>query len=132
VRPWWLGASGSGCVHECIHGHKVRLGIRDYRLLTGLGPWGSASVRGPAERRGGRRVTPSRDLGARHGAPSGRLCRGEWRLAVGDGGYAVLAVPCGRAAVPGRGRRKTGSGLWWPTADGLWWPAGLLAPMGRL
>jgi hypothetical protein len=59
--------------------------------------------------------------------------RGEqWRLAVGRGGHAVLAVPCGRAtAVPGRGQRKTGSGLWWPTTDGLWWPVGLLAPMGR-
>jgi hypothetical protein len=68
VRPWRLGVSGSGCVHECTHGHKARLGITDYLLDWGLG--GSASVRGPAERRGGRRVTPSRDLGARHGAPS--------------------------------------------------------------
>jgi hypothetical protein len=35
-------AVGAPCVHECIHGHKARLGIRDYRLLT------------VTERRGGR------------------------------------------------------------------------------
>jgi hypothetical protein len=126
VRPWRLSASGSLCVHECVRQSVRVLGITDYLLDWGIGD--SSSVRGPAERRGGRWVTPSRDLGARHGASS-------WAVATGGGRcrYAVLAVPCRRAAaVPGRGQRKTRSGLWWPTTDELWRPAGLLAPMGRL
>jgi hypothetical protein len=68
VRPWRLSASGSLCVHECVRQSVRVLGITDYLLDWGIGD--SSSVRGPAERRGGRRVTPSRDLGARHGASS--------------------------------------------------------------
>ena len=72
-------------------------------------------------------VSPSRDLGARHGA----VATGDWRWAVAAGGYAwrlALAVrACGSAWARGD---NDGSGR--AVADDrwvvdLWWPAGLLA-----
>jgi hypothetical protein len=103
VRPWRLGAFDSGCVHECIHGHKARLGIRDYILLTGLGPWGQC-VRPWSD--GEERRKTSHTVMGFGGTPwSAELSSGDWRWAVVAmlGGWRLL---CGRAVLPGQGRRK--------------------------
>ena len=107
VRPWRLKFPLEW-VRPCVHGgwvrpaegaridgHKARLGITDYLLDWGLG--GSASVRGlhvqpsrEERRKMSHAVSPSRDLGARHGAT------GDWRWAVAAG--ARLLAVCRRGA----------------------------------
>jgi hypothetical protein len=117
VRPWRLGASSSRCVHEYIHGHKARLGIMDYRLLTGLGPWGQF-IR-PWSGREERRKTSHAVTGFGGTPWSAEVSSGDWwwavaamqcllcragvrRLCLGEGN-GRLEVDCG-------GRRQMGCG----------------------